>query len=199
MNQQLQTITWAPIGPQLVGAQVTLSATTPGGTVTFAATLSDTNICTVSGNTATMTGPGSCTISVSQAGNATYSPVSTSQTFTVNRQTQTITWTSIGQQLVGAQLALSATAPGGTVTFAATASDTGICTVSSTTANMAGAGSCTITASQAGSAMYAPASTSQTFTVTQPAPAQNFTITPIPGSETIARGVLAGSFSSCNR
>jgi len=187
VNKQTQTITWSTIGTQVVGAQVALNATAPGGTVTFAGTAADNGICTVSGTTATMTGAGNCTITASQAGNGTYASASISQTFTVNKQTQTITWATIGSQLVGAHVALSATAPGGTVTFAGT---NGICTVSGTTATMTGAGNCTITASQLGNGTYAAASIQQTFTVT--APAANFTITPIPGSETITRGELAG-------
>ena len=173
---QSQTITFPAINSQAVGAQIALSATaTSNLSVTFAATPADTGMCTVSGTTATMTGAGSCTIVASQPGdNLNWAPAqSVSQSFSVSTQTQTITWATIGTQVVGAQVALSATAPGGTVTFAGTAADSGICTISGTTATMTGGGNCTITASQAGNATYGAASISQIFTVNH----QNQTIT----------------------
>jgi hypothetical protein len=55
---------------------------------------------------------------------------------------------------------------------------------------MKAAGTCIITATQLGNGTYASAQASQNVTVL--APAANFTITPIPGSETIKGGILAG-------
>jgi hypothetical protein len=86
-------------------------------------------------------------------------------------------------------VALSASASSGLpVSFASLT--TAVCTVSGTTANMIATGTCTIQASQAGNATYAAAQpVSQSFTVS---PAASFTITPLPASETIYGGVLAG-------
>jgi hypothetical protein len=65
--------------------------------------------------------------------------------------------------------------------------------VSGITAILANAGTCTIQASQAGNANYLATSVSQSFTVLP-----SFTITPIPGNETIKRGVLAGFILQLN-
>jgi len=90
-------------------------------------------------------------------------------------------------------LTLSATSSSGLpVSFSSTT--TAVCTVSGTTATLVNPGTCTIQASQAGNANYAAATpVSQSFTVLA-----GFTITPIPGSETIKRGVLAGFILQLN-
>jgi hypothetical protein len=46
--------------------------------------------CTVSGATVHLTGPGSCTITASQAGDMTYEPAAISQTFAIERAVETI-------------------------------------------------------------------------------------------------------------
>jgi mono/diheme cytochrome c family protein len=73
-------------------------------------------------------------------------------------------------QTVGINATLGATASSGlTVSFATTS--TGVCSVSGTTVSFAAAGSCVVTASQAGNASFkAATSVSRTFTVTAPAP-----------------------------
>lgn len=82
---QANPIDFAPLGDKVVGAEpFTVSATAPGGAVTFST--ATTNICTVSGSTVTLTGnTGVCTIVADQAGDgATYVPAeSTARSFTV--------------------------------------------------------------------------------------------------------------------
>ncbi|MGA2085098.1 MAG: fibronectin type III domain-containing protein [Terracidiphilus sp.] len=79
-----QTITFANPGAQTVGTPLTLSATASSGlTVSFASTT--TSVCTVSGTTATFLEAGTCSITASQAGNATYAAATpVTQSFTVN-------------------------------------------------------------------------------------------------------------------
>jgi len=167
-----QTITFANPGAQTVGTPLTLVATSTSGlTVSF--TSSTTGVCTVSGTTATFIATGSCTIVASQAGNSVYGSTSTSQTFTVNGTPQTITFANPGTQLYskGMTMTLSATtsATGLSVSFAS--STTSICTVSSTTLSILSTGTCTIVASQAGSTVYAAAtSVTQSFAINYPVP-----------------------------
>ncbi len=160
-----QTITFAAIAAQTVGTPLTLSATTSSAlAVSFAS--STASVCTVSGTSATFVAEGTCTITASQPGNATYAAApAVAQSFVVNAQGQTITFSAIAAQTVGAPLSLSATASSGlTVSFAS--STTGICTVAGNTATPIAAGTCMLTASQAGNASYAPAMpVSQSFTV----------------------------------
>ena len=187
-QQGSQTITFATIPTQTYGGSVSLSAS---ATSLLAVSFSSntTSVCAVSGNTATMVGVGTCTIQASQAGNTNYTAASTTQSFSVNQASQTITFNTIPAQTVGSSVALSATATSGlAVSFASTTQS--VCTVSGATASMVGPGTCTIQASQTGNTDYAAAQTViQSFSVA--ARAANFTITATPSRATIARGKTA--------
>ena len=163
-SQATQTINFAAVGAQTVGATVTLSATASSGLpVTFAS--QTTTVCTVSGTTATMISVGTCTLEAQQAGNSKFLPVNAAQTVTVTGKTQTITFANLGSQTVSTPLTLSATASSGLpVSFAS--QTTSVCTVSGTTATFLKGGTCTIQATQAGNATYAAATpVAQSFTV----------------------------------
>ncbi|KAA6465232.1 hypothetical protein DYQ86_04615 [Acidobacteria bacterium AB60] len=70
---RLQSITFNAISQQVVGAKVTLSATTSSSLpVTFISLTP--NVCSVSGNLATALQIGTCMIQASQAGNSDYAP-----------------------------------------------------------------------------------------------------------------------------
>jgi len=78
-----QTITFAPLADKTYGdPDFTVSATASSGlAVSFGAS----GQCTVSGNTVHLTGPGSCTITASQAGNSNYSTATdVPRTFQIN-------------------------------------------------------------------------------------------------------------------
>ncbi|MGA9669085.1 MAG: hypothetical protein WBQ94_07755 [Terracidiphilus sp.] len=162
-----QSIAFANPGTQAVGTPLTLSATaTSGLPVSFASTTQ--SVCTVNGIRVTFVTAGTCSITASQAGNATYAAATpVSQSFTVNAAgltAQTITFANPGPQIVGTPLTLVATASSGLpVSFAST---TTVCTVAGTTASFSAAGTCSITVSQAGNTTYAAAMpVSQSFTV----------------------------------
>jgi YDG domain len=71
ITQADQTITFAALSPVSVGAAFTLSATASSGlAVTYVS--SDSNVATVSGNTVTIVGPGTCSITASQVGDGNY-------------------------------------------------------------------------------------------------------------------------------
>ncbi len=166
-GRKSQTITFSQPPAAKVGAPVTLSASaTSGLPVTFA---SDTPpVCTVSGSTAMTVTPGTCTITASQGGSARYAPATgVTQSFQVNagRKSQTITFSQPPAAQVGAPVTLSASATSGLpVTF--TSDTPPVCTVSGSAVTTAAAGTCTITASQGGSARYAPATgVTQSFQV----------------------------------
>lgn len=79
-----QTINFATLPAKTVGeAAFTLSATAPGGTVTY--TSSNTGVATVSGNTVTIVGAGTTALTAKQGGDINYNPASdVTQTLTVN-------------------------------------------------------------------------------------------------------------------
>jgi hypothetical protein len=125
-------------------------------------------VCTISGSIATFIGAGTCTIDASQAGDKNYesAPIKT-QSFAVHLRSQTITFTSTSPSnaTVGAQTYnVTATASSGLAVSFSSATPS-VCTISGSTVSFVGAGTCTIDASQGGSAEYAPALQAQSFAV----------------------------------
>ena len=182
-----QTITFAAPANQTFGAApVALVASASSGlAVSLASTTA--GVCTVTGTTLTLVGAGTCSVTASQAGNASFlaaTPVSNS--ITVAPTPQTITFASPGNQTLGtAPPALAATSSSSlAVTF--TSTTTGVCTVSGTALTLLTVGDCTINASQAGTANIAAApGVSRTFTVSAaPLTAQTITFAS-PGNQTL--------------
>ena len=115
----------------------------------------------------TVVGAGSATITASQAGSANYDAATdASQTLTAGKAAQTITFGAIAAKTYGdAPFALDAAASSG-LAVSYVSSNTAVATVSANTVTIVGAGTATITASQAGSANYdAATDASQTLTV----------------------------------
>src|SRR5882724_308905 len=172
---QDQTITFDPIGDQPFFPQpFTVTATASSGLpVSFSAF----GHCSVNGSAVTATGLGSCTITASQDGNASFNaapPVP--QTFAIAQASQTISFDPIADKTYGdPPFTISASASSGLpVSFAIT----GDCGLSGTTVTLYRAGSCTITATQNGNVSYSAATTvvrtfaiqkkAQTITFAQP-------------------------------
>ena len=111
-----------------------------------------------------------CSIVASQAGNSAYAAAATvMQSFTVNPESQTITYGPLSTVTYGASpFTVSATASSGlAVGFASTTSS--VCAVSGNTVTILAVGTCSITASQPGNASYTAAtSVTQSFTVISP-------------------------------
>ena len=147
-----QTITFAALANKAFGdPDFNVSATTTSGlTVGFAAA----GNCTATGTLVHLTGAGSCTITASQAGNGNYNAAaSVPRTFAIAQGDQTITFGALADRnIFSPDFALTATASSGlAVTYAAS----GVCTVAGDLVHLTGAaGSCTITASQAGDANW---------------------------------------------
>jgi hypothetical protein len=156
----LQTITFGPPPPVTVGTTVTLSASASSGLpVSFS---SDTPpVCTVSGSAVATLAPGTCTITASQPGGPNpdrddppyEAAPDVTQSFQVQAPpaAQTITFRQPPPVTAGMPVTLSASASSGLpVSFS---SDTPpVCTVSGSAVATLAAGTCTITASQAGTA-----------------------------------------------
>jgi LmbE family N-acetylglucosaminyl deacetylase len=163
-GQRNQAITFGALANKTYGdADFGVGATASSGlAVSFAASGS----CTVSGATVHITAAGSCTITASQAGDASYnSAPSVSQSLTIAKAGQTITFTALPDTtLLNPDFTLAATASSG---LAVSYSASGSCIVAGAIVHLTSAGSCTITASQAGDANYnAATSVSGTFKVT---------------------------------
>lgn len=171
-----QTISFNSPGDQTMGvATPPLNATASSG-LSVSIQSNTTPVCTVSGTVLTLVAPGICQLTATQSGSATYSAApAVSVTFTVLSASgtvllsQTITFASPGAQVLGSDSTLVATSDSGlAVTLAS--STPSICTVTGTTLHPVSAGTCTITANQAGNSSYAAAATvTRTVSVTNPA------------------------------
>ena len=193
INQASQTVTFAPSSPVTFGvAPITLTATATSGLTTFIfATTSPNTVCTVSGNTLTIVGVGTCALSATQAGNANFAAASANANVAINQASQTVTFAPVTPVLVGvAPITLTATATSGLTTFTfATTSPNTVCTVSGNTLTVVGVGTCALTATQAGNANYASAFANASVVVNASVPGA-----PVIGSATSGNGTASISF-----
>lgn len=164
-----QTITFRALSNQVFGAPpFIVGATASSGLpVNFASTTP--SVCTVSGAMVTLAAVGVCTIQATQSGSATYAAAApVTQSFNVKQASQTITFGPLPGQTYGVPpFTVGATASSGLpVSFASNTMT--VCSVSDVTVTLAGAGTCTIQATQAGDGDYAAArAVKQSFRVTK--------------------------------
>lgn len=170
VNKADQTITFEALASKLDNdAPFQLTATASSG-LTLTYTSSNPAVATVSGDMVTIVGPGTTTITASQAGDNNYNAaVSVQQDLLVVNSsllTQTITFGSLSDVTYGdASFPLTATASSG-LNVSYTSSNPAVATVSGDIVTIVGVGTTTITASQAGNGTYNPADdVTQTLTV----------------------------------
>jgi hypothetical protein len=160
VERAAQTINFTPPDGTTIGQPVTLSASASSGlAVSYRTDIPA--VCTVSGSTVSPATVGTCTITASEPGNDNYAAApGVSRSFPVHRGTvhpgktpQAITFGQPPAAAVGRVAPLSASTTSGlAVSFR---SDTpAVCSVSGATVTTTTAGTCAVTASQAGSARY---------------------------------------------
>ncbi|MBS0556195.1 MAG: hypothetical protein JSR27_02145 [Proteobacteria bacterium] len=188
-SQSISFTSTAPTGAVVGGTTYAVTATSSAGLtpVTFAIDASASSVCTISGNTVSFIGAGTCLINANQTGNANYAAApQAQQSFAVGKANQTITFPNPGAQTYSpsGSFAVSATASSNlAVTF--TSATSSVCTVSGTTVTILAAGTCTINADQSGNANYNAAPTvSDTITINPASQTITFTSTP-PGGATV--------------
>lgn len=209
VGQGNQVVSFGTAPTVLVGSTGNVAATggASGNTITYASTT--TGVCTITGTTVTGVSVGSCTITADQAGNANYNAATqTSQTFSVAKGNQVISFGSAPSVSVGGTGTVSATGggSGNVVTFASTT--TGICTTSGTngsTVTGVSAGTCIVAADQIGDTQYnAATQTTQSFSIGQGAQTVTFGAAPVgivvggtgSVSATASSGLAISSYSS---
>ncbi len=162
-----QTITFGALANKTYGdAPFALTATVSSG-LPVSYVSSDPAVATVSGNTLTITGAGSATITASQAGNSSYNAATdVVQTLTVSKASQSITFGALSDRVLGgAPFNLNATSTS-SLAVSYVSSNPDVATVSGNTVTLVGVGSTTITALQAGDGNYEVATdVSQTLSV----------------------------------
>jgi photosystem II stability/assembly factor-like uncharacterized protein len=174
-----QTITFASIAAHTFGDPdfVISPSASSGLTVSLQAT----GDCSLSGTTVHITGAGSCSIKASQAGNANYNPApDVTQGFSIAMESQTITFTTIPTHTFGdADFTVSPIASSG-LAVSTSVGPTDNCTDTAGVIHITGAGSCSVTATQAGDANWsAAAPVTQMFTIN-------------PGNQTITFAAIPG-------
>ena len=169
-----------PAGVSIPLHVVALFATGPTdvtGSATFSTASGSTSVVSVStAGVLTTNGNGTDSVNVSYAGETTWIPI----TVYSAQASQTIAFGALSNVTLGvAPFTISATASSGLpVTF--TSTTTTVCTVSGNIVTIVAAGTCSITASQAGNASYAAATATESFIVSQGSQAVTLTATPNP-------------------
>ncbi|MFZ4678806.1 MAG: beta strand repeat-containing protein, partial [Flavobacterium sp.] len=165
--QANQVITFNTLSGKTYGdASFSLNGiSTSGLALTYSS--SNTAVATISGNTVTIVGAGTTSITASQSGDANYFAASdVSQDLVVAKANQTITFNTISDKNdTDGSFNLDATASSG-LSVSYSSSNTSVVTISGTTATIVAPGITTITASQVGNDNYnAATSVDQTQTI----------------------------------
>jgi uncharacterized repeat protein (TIGR03803 family) len=195
VTKNTQTITFNSLpGKQIGDGQFALSATSTSGlTVTY--TNDNTSVATISGNTVTIVGAGTTTITAHQSGDGNFEAAAdVVQTLTVSKVSQVITFGSLpGKTFGDPSFGLSPTSSSNLAVIL-TSSNPAIASISGQVVTIHAAGTIQITASQGGDQTYAPApNVDQTLTITKAA--QTITFNSLPGKE-VGDGQFALSATS---
>ena len=149
-------------------AAFSLVAPTTKSDGAFTYTSSNTAVATIDANTITIVGPGSSTITATQASTPNFASAMISALFTVNRVPTVLSGFSAVTKIFGDasfNLVPPTSNSDGAITY--TSSNTAVATIVGSTVSVVGAGSTTITASQASTSVYGSATVSATLTVSQ--------------------------------
>lgn len=208
VNRAAQTITFAALPEQLLStSSLVLSATSTAG-LAISYSSSNTSVATVSGATLTFHNAGTTTITASQSGNDNYNAaLAVDQVLTITaKQSQTISFAALFAKIVGdAPFELSASATSNlAVQFVS--SNTSVATINGNLVSIVGAGTTTITATQAGNDSFEAATNvshdfvvakaNQTIAFSLPA-SVNFTTNAL-SLEATSSVALPVSFASAN-
>ena len=158
-----QQITFDALSNKIIGdADFNVTASSSSNlTVTFVAA----GNCSITGTQVHLTGAGQCTITASQEGNGEYNAATpVARSFSIGKADQQITFDALANKTFGdADFSVTATASS---TLAVSFAAVGNCTVENSQVHLNGAGACTITATQDGSADYNPATpVARSFTI----------------------------------
>lgn len=166
VNKLVQTITFNALPAKNVNDTDFVTGASVNSGLPLSYTSSDSTVAVVVNGNIHITGAGNTNITALQNGNFAYLPASAvTQNLTVNKLTQTITFNALPAKRPGdADVTLTATASSG-LTLSYTSSNTNVAVISNGKLHIIGIGTTVITASQAGSGTYKPATATQAFTV----------------------------------
>lgn len=154
------------------------------GAVSYAVSSAGTTGCSLPSSASrvlSFTGAGSCSVVATVAETTEFQAVSTTKTFAVGRDSQTITWvptTSLTGATTSVNMAPATTTGNGAITYAVTGVSGAACTIatpSTPTLTYTSIGSCTVTATARETNLYAAATISATFTISAATPTLTWT------------------------
>ena len=143
----------------------------------FTYTSSNTEVATIVGNTITIVGAGTSTITAIQASTVSYTSSSITASFQVGQGIPTLSFSIPTKTILDAAYTITPPTSNSIGTFTYSSSNASVATIVGTTVTMVGLGTTTITAVQANSVNYVPATITATFTVIKATPTlTNFSI-----------------------
>jgi len=133
----------------------TITPPTSNSSGSFSYSSSNTSIATISGNSITIVGPGTATITVTQAASSNYNTGTQTASFVVEKITPSISSFSLPTRRFGTSpFVITPPTSDSNGTFSYSSSNTSVATVSGNSIILVGAGTATITATQAEAAFY---------------------------------------------
>jgi len=167
----IPTITNFSITTKTFGDIFTITPPTSNSPGAFTYTSSDTSVATISGNIITIIGVGSSTITATQKATINYTSGTINTPFQVNQATPTITNFSIPTLTFG-DIPFTITPPtsNSSGTFSYTSSNTSVATISGNIITIIGAGTSTITATQADTTNYTSGTISTVLLINKATP-----------------------------
>jgi gliding motility-associated-like protein len=155
-------ITFSDVSKTYGDASFSLSATSSNTSSIVYAVL-DTNVATVSGNTITIVGAGTTSVTLNQVADSNYLAATAAMTLAVGKATPVVTFSDVTKTYGDAPFSLSATSSN-TSSIVYSVSDTTVATVSGNTINIVGAGTTSVTLTQVADANYLATTATMTLT-----------------------------------
>ncbi len=152
-------------------ANFTLTNPTSNSTGNFTFTISDTSIASINGNTVTIIGAGTASITATQAADNNYNARTISTTIVITKPVPTLSnFSTINKTFGDANFTLSSPSSNSTGNFSYVSSNPNIATISGATVSIIGAGTITITATQASDNNYSVGTIATTLTISKANP-----------------------------
>ena len=152
-------------------ASFTITQPTSNSNGSFTYTSSNTNVASISGNTITIVGGGTCYITATQASTTNYTSGEVTSSFPVYQQITNVGNLFIPNRIYGDNpFIITQPSSNSNGAFTYTSSDTNVASISGTTVTVVGGGTCIITATQVSTTNYTAGSTTKLFTVNKAFP-----------------------------
>ncbi len=196
------------------GATYSVEATggASGNAVSFAIDAASAGICSISGNTVSFAGVGTCTINANQSGNATHAAAAQAQqSFAVGQGSQTLSFrtdapTNASRGGPTYSVGVNGGSSDSPIFLTLDAAASSVCSISDGVVSFIGVGTCTVNANQAGNANYLAAAqiqqsfavgkSTQTISFTDPADITVFSANQQVNLTATATSALAVAFTS---